>query len=389
MRLSRTLAAALAAAGIAGAEPMLTTEMAARGVVSWGDPARLQRALAKARRGEAVTVGVIGGSITQGARASKPELTYGNRVAEWWRKAFPGLEVRFRNAGIGATGSLLGAHRVREHLLVHNPDVVVVEYAVNDAAEQLSAETVEGLVRQILKQPGDPAVMMLFTMHRNGGNAQDWHAKVGAHYGLPMVSFRDAVWPEIQAGRLKWEDVEGDEVHPNDAGHGLCADLITHVIGRVLAALPADGAAAPVSPVPSPLYTDLFEHTRLHTGASLKPVRQEGWVDLPGGPFGPGWRSDSPGSVLEFDVAGRAFTVVFRRIKGDMGRAAASVDGGPPTMLEAWFGADWGGYSATGVLPRTETPGPHRVRIELLGERAPESKGSRFEVEAVLAAGVE
>ena len=43
--------------------------MFARSVVSGGHTARLQQVLAKAQRGEAVTVGVIGGSITAGAKA--------------------------------------------------------------------------------------------------------------------------------------------------------------------------------------------------------------------------------------------------------------------------------------------------------------------------------
>ncbi|HPM83543.1 MAG TPA: hypothetical protein PLF81_22720, partial [Candidatus Anammoximicrobium sp.] len=44
-----------------------------RSVVTAGDTARLQRALAKGRRGEPVTVAVIGGSITAGAGASSRE----------------------------------------------------------------------------------------------------------------------------------------------------------------------------------------------------------------------------------------------------------------------------------------------------------------------------
>jgi len=79
-----------------------------------------------------------------------------------------------------------------------------------------AAETLEGLVRQVLKRPNHPAVVLLFMMNRQGANAQEWHGKIGRHYGLPMVSFRDALWPEIQAGSMKWEDVEADMVHPND-----------------------------------------------------------------------------------------------------------------------------------------------------------------------------
>jgi hypothetical protein len=100
-------------------------------LVSPGDPARLQHAFAKARRGQPVAVGVIGGSITAGAGASQPERRYGDHVATWWRQTFPKATVHFVNAGIGATGSDYGALRAKRDLLSDHPDFVVVEYAVN------------------------------------------------------------------------------------------------------------------------------------------------------------------------------------------------------------------------------------------------------------------
>ncbi len=224
-------AAPPAAAGLVASDEVLC----ARARVSDGEPARLWRVFDKARRGETVVVGVIGGSITAGASASTPELRYGNRVAAWWRESFPRATMKFVNAGIGATGSDYGALRARRDLLKDRPDFVVVEFAVNDPNEQRCAETLEGLVRQVLQLPNHPAVLLLFTMHNNGSNAQEWHSRVGRHYSLPMVSFRDALWPEIQAGRLKWSDVEADIVHPNDRGHGYAAQFITRLLEAALA----------------------------------------------------------------------------------------------------------------------------------------------------------
>ena len=129
-------------------------------------------------------------------------------MAAWWRQTFPKASIRFVNAGIGATGSDYGALRVKRDLLAHHPDFVVVEYAVNDPNTQAAAETLEGLVRQILREANQPAVLLLFTMNQDGGNAQEWQGKVGRHYDLPMVSFRDALWPEIKEGRMKWNDAE-------------------------------------------------------------------------------------------------------------------------------------------------------------------------------------
>jgi lysophospholipase L1-like esterase len=220
--------------------------LAPQALVSTGDLSRVRQVLERARRGEPVTVAVIGGSITAGAKASRPELRYGNRVADWWRTAFPQAKVTFVNAGIGATGSNFGALRARRGLLSHNPDFVVVEYGVNDGNTQAFAETLEGLVRQILKQPNRPAVVQLFMMHQGGGNAQEWHGKVGAHYRLPIVSYRDALWPENQASRIAWDAVMADEVHPNDLGHACAAEYVNHLLDVARASRPCS------SPSPAP-----------------------------------------------------------------------------------------------------------------------------------------
>ncbi len=358
-----------------------------RSLVSIGDTARLQQVLARARRGEKVVVGVIGGSITAGARASTDENKWGSRVAQWFRDTFPQAQIEHVNAGIGATGSSIAAHRLQGHLLDHHPDLVVVEFGVNDTNNELAAETLEGVVRQVLKQPKQPAVMLLFTMNRAGGNAQEWHSKVGEHYGLPMVSFRDALWPRIEAGEIKWEDVEADEVHPNDRGHRYCADFVTHAIAGVLAELPADDDLPGIAPVPAPLISDEFEFTRILNSANATPATCEGWTPTETGPFGPGWESAQPGSVLEIPFEGKTASICFYRIKGDMGIAEVSVDEGPAKRLDAWFSADWGGYAVWEPVARGLRPGPHTLRVKLTSDNAEQSTGHRFEVYAVMVAG--
>ncbi|MCC6441885.1 MAG: SGNH/GDSL hydrolase family protein [Armatimonadetes bacterium] len=367
---------------------MTEKEILKRSLVSTGSTARLRHVLARARRGEPVTVAVIGGSITQGAAASSEETRYGNLVARWWREKFPKAKITFVNAGIGATGSDSGSHRAEIHLLKHKPDFVVAEYAVNDANSRFAAETLEGLCRQILMMPNRPALMLLFTMYNNGGNAQEWHSKIGKHYKLPMVSFRDALWPEIEAGRLKWEDVEADLVHPNDRGHAYCAEFITAVIERVLRRLPADSGLPAIPSIPRPLISDTFQYTACLNADSLTPSENKGWKTIPPDMFfGRGWEADAPGSVLSFEVEGTAISVLFYRIKGAMGTAEAWVDDTPPVKMNAWFEADWGGYYPFQLIARDLAPGKHRLTIRLLDEKAPESQGHLFRVQAVMAAG--
>ncbi len=359
--------------------------LCARSVANEGDPARLWRAFSKARQGGTVVVGVIGGSITAGAAASTPELRYGNRVAAWWRSRFPRATIQFVNAGIGATGSDYGALRARRDLLAARPDFVVAEYAVNDPNEQRFAESLEGLVRQVLEAPHHPAVMLLFTMHNNGGNAQEWQGKVGRHYGLPMVSFRDALWPEIQAGRLKWEDVEADAVHPNDRGHAYAATFITRLLETALASLPGDGSLPEIRRLAAPLFTDRFERTTLLEAGALRPVANSGWTFDARNDC---WKSDQPGSVVEFEIAGRDVFTMHRVVRGPTGRARVTVDGGSPKELEGWFDQTWGGYRQTREIARDLSAGNHRLRFELLSEKSAGSTGNEFWILGLGAAGV-
>ena len=356
-------------------------------LVAMGDTARLQHALAKARRGEPIVVGAIGGSITQGAVASAEENRWANRMAQWWRDTFPQSKITLVNAGIGATGSDIGAHRVQPHLLERRPDFVVAEFAVNDSINPIAGETLEGLVRQILRRPNKPALMLLFTMNDHGRNVQDVHETVGAHYGLPMVSCRDGLWPEIEAGRMTWDDIGGDVVHPNDKGHAFCADFVTHVLEVVLRDLPRDRRLPRIGPCPEPLIGDVFERTRLHNRDALEPVRNEGWRPAESPFFGGGWEADVPGSVLEFELDGDAIGFLFYRVKGPMGIALAQVDDRPPVRAEAWFDADWGGYTPYQLAARDLGPGTHRLRIELLKDRQEGSEGHAFRVVSILAAG--
>ncbi len=367
------------------AESFDLAEATKHSLVAMGDTARLQHALAKARRGEKVTVAVIGGSITQGAKATKPDNRYGNVIAAWWKQTFPKATIAFVNAGIGATGSDYGALRAQRDLLSHQPDFIVAEYAVNDGNTQAAAETLEGLVRQSLGQPNQPAVMLLFMMHEGGGNAQEWHSKVGAHYHLPMVSFRDGLWPEIKADKIKWADVEADTVHPNDVGHGYAGKFVISLLTQVLATLPADNALPAVQPIASPLFHDSFEHTALLEASDLKPVKNNGWeLD----PKTASWHSEKPGSVVEFEVTGKIIFLMDFHIRKPMGKAKIQVDDAPPIIRDGWFDQTWGGYRATTIIAHDLKPGPHHVRVELLAEKNPQSEGHEFRIMGLGTAGV-
>ena len=315
-----------------GNEPAVTDLMRQRSLVSNGDPARLQAVLAKARRGEPICVAAIGGSITAGGDHTKdPAHRYIQQLAKWFEGTFPGLKVRFVNAGIGATNSGYGALRVQRDVIAQQPDLVVVEYAVNDCTGMATLdESYEGVLRQLLASSTNRAVIELFFMHKDGKSAQPEQETLGRHYGLPMISFRDAVWPELQAGKLKWETIYDDVVHPNNAGHDIASELLRSFLTAALDKLPKNDRDLPaVAPVPAPMISDTFERCTMFRAADLKPLSSAGWTCVKSNV----WECGSAGGRLEYEVTGTVL-MLGRTIPVAAGKnVELIVDGGPPRPI--------------------------------------------------------
>jgi len=290
-----------------GGVPVTTELIKQRGLVSQGNPARLLAVLDKARRGEPVTIAAIGGSITAGgARTKDPENRYINRMAAWFTKTFPKCKIKFINAGIGGTNSYYGAMRIHDDVLSQTPDLVVVEYAVNNPPGRDYAESYEGVLRQLLREPQKIAVVELFFMHRKGENSQDWQEMLGRQYQLPMISFRDAWWPEFSSGRAVWEDAYDDIVHPKDMGHILASDLLIALLDAVNR-MAQPGVLPPSVNVelPPPMISDVFANCIFSQYGKVNPTGQSGWSRPAGGG---NWESSAPKSFIEFEFTGRVIS---------------------------------------------------------------------------------
>lgn len=220
-------------------------QMLEKSVMQTGNSVRLKRALERARQGEDVTIAFIGGSITQGAGAVPIHTKcYAYRVFEGLcRLAGKGTEenIHYIKAGVGGTSSELGMLRYERDVRRDGriwPDIVVVEFAVNDEGDETKGECYDSLVRKILSTENRPAVILLFSVFANDWNLQERLSPVGRAYGLPMVSVRDAVTEQFyqkpEEGRVisKYQFFY-DSYHPTNAGHQIMADALLHLLEMV------------------------------------------------------------------------------------------------------------------------------------------------------------
>lgn len=238
-----------------------------------GNPARLQAAIDRARQGEDVTVAFIGGSITQGAGAIpiNRECYAYKAFEQFCRLAGRGTEdnVHYIKAGVGGTPSELGMLRYERDVCREGsvePDVVVVEFAVNDAGDETGGECYDSLVRKILAAEKKPAVILLFAVFADDWNLQERLSPVGRAYGLPMVSVRDAVVEQFyrtpETGRVFGKNLFFyDCFHPTNLGHQVMADCIGYLL-RYADAMPRQADTLDLKAVCPPLGGE-FEKVKL------------------------------------------------------------------------------------------------------------------------------
>ena len=139
---------------------------------------RLLACMKRAAAGEELTIGFFGGSITQGSLASSDTLTYAYQVYKWWCDTFKDAVFHYVNGGIGGTTSHFGVSRAYEDVLMYQPDVVVVDFSVNDDADEFFQETYEGVIRKLLSFRTKPAVLVLNNVFYDTGENEIGRAHV-------------------------------------------------------------------------------------------------------------------------------------------------------------------------------------------------------------------
>ncbi len=361
------------------------------GILNRGNLTRLKNFMNRAAKGERLTVGFIGGSITQGFAATEADKCYAARTVAWLRKLFPNTEFDYVNAGIGATNSRFGAARVQEDLLRRLPDLVMVEFSVNDHSTPHDRETYEGLVRQIYGSSSHPAMVLLHSVYYDTGkSAVYYHAQIARHYDLPSLSMQNSIYPAVAAGRLSAEKITADFLHPNDLGHELMASVITNFLEKVI----HDKSEEQKECFPEPLTENAYEHcSRLQhfnsmpekSGFEEDMTPQREITDI----FRNGWSAGEKGAYLKFTFRGTGAAVQYRRVKdGPAPIAAAVVDGDPQTacVLDGTFDETWGDKMQLTTVAEHLPYGEHQVCVEITETHAEDR--AEFYLVSVIVSGV-
>ena len=342
--------------------------------------------------GAELKIGYLGGSITAQNGWRVQTLAH-------FKMAYPQSTFAEINAAIGGTGSDLGVFRLQQDVLSMGPDLLFVEFAVNDGGgdPQRIIRCMEGIVRQTWKTNPKCDICFVYTLTEalsppmlegklpRSASAME---QVADFYGIPSIALGMEVAKLAKEGQLIWRAplpktaadkaalgdkfvFAADGVHPHaSTGHV----LYTQAIVRSLPAL-AIANHAPTSHV-SNLALDPANYER----ATLVPItaakRSEGLVpaDMKTTDYAKGWanrlpamvRLTQPGQSIEFKFKG-PHCAVYDIVGPAGGKVAVTLDGKKPFVVQRIDA--YGGPRLSTFTVGTDLPeGVHTVRLELLAD---------------------
>lgn len=343
----------------------------------------------KVEAGQTVKIAYLGGSIT-----AAPGWRVQSR--DWIAQQYPQAKFEAIDAAIGGTGSDLGVFRLQNDVLRHKPDLLFVEFAVNDAGaspEQIH-KAMEGIVRQTWKTDPSIDICFVYTLSepmlpqlRSGKMPRSASAmeELADRYQIPSIHFGVKVVQMEAAGELVFKAPKPanlneakplvfstDGVHPYvETGH----KLYTEAIARSWPSIWEAGSKPVAHTLPEPLRRDNWERARqvaitpdmlrgnwkkLAADDSLAKRFARRLPDL--------YQAQEPDAELMFAFEGTT-AAIFDLVGPDGGRLAVQLDDRKPT-LQNRFDAYCTYHRLSKLAVANELPtGRHTVRITLTAEK--------------------
>jgi lysophospholipase L1-like esterase len=231
----------------------------------------LPKVFAKLARGGKVTVAYYGGSITAGPG-------WRTRTHEWLTQTFPNAQIEMVNAAVGGSGSLIGVFRADADLVAKKPDLVFIEFSLNDGSDVRDRPdevtgALEGIARKLRNANPDTDICMMYTVTDEGiqrfnskklfSNSVSLHEHFAAHYTLPSIHLGIEVAQLVAEGKMVFKGDKTpdgrtpdgkvvfthDGSHPSEEGHRMNGEAAV----RGLEALKAFAAPDAPRTLPAPI----------------------------------------------------------------------------------------------------------------------------------------
>ena len=306
---------------------------------------------------KSLRIGLIGGSVTQGySSAGFCPDAYPIALMNGLRQR--GYDAEYTLCAEAGMGSMEGNLLADEQILSQKPELVIVEFAINETTLRPSVIAFESLLRKLLGQPEPPVVCLLLIRSMNDYSCESFMLPLAEHYGLPCVRLRKGLNPALERGDLAWEDYGDPESHPNADGHRLLAECLLHLIDTAKA-LPDE----PRRPLPEPWLDAPYQHLQyLHPDETKIVQTAAPVVPRQNRSFPAAWLLSPKNGGLKIETECAALLLFYETHHlPEYGACRITVDGEPlnPPVLHSNSIYGWGNARFVAAVP----PGPRAKHI--------------------------
>jgi len=195
----------------------------------------------KLKAGGDVNVLFLGGSITVGGSSPKGYVTF---VGDWLKEHYPKAKINVINREISGTGSDYGSKRYDRDVLPNKPDLVLIEFCVNDGDNDRT-ESMEQMVHKTWLKNPKTDMLIFYTMMKThldyykAGNlppSASAHERVAAFYGIPGLGTVYNAAAKINSGEVPWSLFSPDGCHPTQEGYGFFNEVFAQTLPELLKA---------------------------------------------------------------------------------------------------------------------------------------------------------
>lgn len=194
---------------------------------------KLIKTIKKLTDGEEVKIAALGDSLTYGWMTKYGFLDY---LSIMLNNKFPGSLFKISNRGIPGDTAKNGLRRVDHDVIGSLPDLVLIQFGLNDAYTDFSPEdfhkNIDSIILKIKENTSSEIALLTSSAildQEENRIIKKFYMKIkesGKRFNIPVASVDEYWQKKISSGINHRELVQSDGVHPTEKGYELMAEAV-------------------------------------------------------------------------------------------------------------------------------------------------------------------
>lgn len=348
----------------------------------------LSNTVRKIEKNEKLKIAYFGASFTRGGDTDYPLVApLKQRIANWFQENYPGLETELIDAEVSGTDSTLGAYRLENDVLVYQPDLVFIDFSINDFDLQdpgRTAQNLENIVRRITEYKKETDIVILNSLSSSmlgvyDAGEQPFITKIerdiASYYDAAFLDLSNMLYEDYKQSGAAFTSYMIKDMQLTEKSAALYMAAIADFFTDCL----HNNHNLYEKKRPAPMFAQNSQYRIIHVEEA---AYTDGWTikneKISGAKNAAAIYADTAGSELRVDFQGTAVGLMWQ-VSPRSGAIEYQIDGGSWSYLDAYDDLAYQ-YSRLSyvILGEDLENTQHTLKIRVAGKVDPRSMGSEI-----------